>query len=441
MTDDPTVGRNLGVLGIFLGAHVLLALLMRLAPIISTLHALVTVAVGIVVAATRPRRMTAYVIAYIGGAEVLWRMTSAGIAWELGKYEVSIVLAVALLRMPKRRNVTLILGYLGLLLPSALLTVGTLELEDARQQLSFNLSGPVALTLCVIFFSGTRLETADLKKTFFAFIAPVLGIAALAYLSTATAAAIEFARASNIETSGGFGPNQVSAMLGLALLFSILILFERKLPWRARAPLLGIAVILAAQSALTFSRGGIILAFLSTIAAVVYLARDARVRVTIVLLAVLLFGVGKYLVIPRLEAFTAGKLSERYSTVDPSGRSLLAGYDLQIFEANPIMGVGPGVATHMRQELGHAGAAHTEYTRMLAEHGLLGAVAILILVLLGVRTFLGAKTLGSRAYVIAMLIWFVGFLAINAMRLVAPCFLLGLACSIAFSSQLPPRPR
>jgi hypothetical protein len=71
---------------------------------------------------------------------------------------------------------------------------------------------------------------------------------------------------------------------------------------------------------------------------------------------------------------------------------------------------------------------------MAAEHGILGVAALVLLIVLGVKTFLQTRTLMARAFVVAMLIWMALFLAINAMRIAAPAFLLGLACSIAYSS-------
>ena len=96
------------------------------------------------------------------------------------------------------------------------------------------------------------------------------------------------------------------------------------------------------------------------------------------------------------------------------------------------------MAKPLREEMGHIGAAHTEYTRLLSEHGMLGIAAILLLVSLGYRTFRTARDVVARAWVLAMLIWVALFLAVDAMRIVAPSFAFGLACTLAFSSL--PRP-
>ncbi len=427
--------RSLTPLALFAVAHIVLAFVMRSLPVIGLVHAVLCVGVGVFVAARRRLQEVAFVIAYIVGAEVLWRMTHASVFWEFGKYAISLVLMIGLLRVRTRRNQFLAGAYFSMLVPSILLTVLALSFEAARQQISFNMSGPLSLMLCVLFFSNVRIQGEDLRTTMFALLGPVLAIGTLAFYSTTTATDLRFFGDSNSATSGGFGPNQVSAMLGLGLLCSLLLLLERKIRLRVRIPLLGLAVAFATQAALTFSRGGLMMALAGALAAMFYLVRDSRTRATLALLTVLLVSVGKYVVIPRLEVFTAGKLNERYTDLDPSGRTLIASYDLQLFTEHPLLGVGPGVASALREEIGKQGAAHTEFTRLLAEHGLLGILAIVFLVLMGVRTFRSAYTLHARAFVVAMLVWFTLFLLVNAMRLAAPAFVFGLACSIAYASR------
>jgi hypothetical protein len=432
--------QRLRPLAAFVAGHVALALVMRGVPAIATAHAVGCLVLGLGVAARRRIQEVAYVAAYIAGSEVLWRMTHAGVFWEYGKYAISAVVLVALVRIRGGRNRELALLYLCLLLPSVLLTVLALDFDLARQQISFNMSGPLCLTLCVLYFSNVRLSDTDLRATMLALIGPVIGIGTLAYYATTTAVELEFLGDSNSVTSGGFGPNQVSAMLGLGMLFGLLLLLDRRISIRVRVPMLVLVVVFAAQAALTFSRGGLALAFAGVFAAMFYLVRDARTRVTLVVVAILLVSIGKYVVVPRLDDFTSGKLAERYTNLDPSNRGKMASFDLQIFADHPVLGVGPGVASGLRTELGHGGAAHTEYTRLLAEHGALGGLAIVVLLALVIRTFLTARTLQARALVIAMYVWVLLFLLVNAMRLAAPSLIFGLACAVTYAS-LPVRPR
>lgn len=406
---------------------------MRVVPQLATLHAVACVLLGVAVAVFRPPRDIAYVVAYMTGSEVLWRMARADVFHELAKYAVALVLMIGLARIRARRNRLIVLAYFALLLPSVLLTVFAPDI-DAREQISFNLSGPFSLMLCVWFFSSLRLTAADVRAVFFSVIGPLLSISTLVYLSTGAAKELVFKSDSNHATSGGFGPNQVSAVLGLGVLFVLLMLLDGKMRWRARPLLMGLLVLFGVQSALTFSRGGLALAFASALAAMAYLVRDQRRRVTLIVLCGLGFAVANYIIVPRLESFTGGEIADRYSDTSSTGRVKLAGYDLEIFEDHPVFGVGPGRAIALRREMGRLAAAHTEYTRMLAEHGVFGALSMVMLFVLIWRTFRRARTLESRALVVAMLSWFALFFAIYGTRLVAPSFIFGMACTISTSS-------
>jgi O-antigen ligase len=424
----------------FLAAHVVLGLVIRFAPAFATMHAAMCVAAGLVIAAVRPPREVAYVIAYIAGAEVLWRMAHADVFHEGAKYAVSAVILIAMIRMRTRRNRLIAIGYFALLVPSALITWFAPDI-DGRGEISFNLSGPLSITLCVMFFSNLRFTAAEARRMFFALIGPLLAISAFVYISMGRVEQLVFKSDSMHATSGGFGPNQVSAVLGLGVLFALLTLLDRKLRWRMRSLLIALLLLFAVQAALTFSRGGIIMALASTFAAMTYLIRDQRRRITLVVVCGLGFLVANYIIIPQIETFTGGALADRYTDTTSTGRVKIAGFDLQIFEDHPLFGVGPGMANPIRKEMGRLAAAHTEYTRMLAEHGLLGAAALLLLVVLGWRTFRGARTLEARAMVVAMLSWTALFLAIDGTRLVAPALTFGLACAFSYSSLPPKQPQ
>ena len=73
------VRHRLVPLAAFGAAHVVLALVMQALPIVAALHAVSCLVLGLVVAARRRIQETAYVVAYIVGSEVLWRMTRAGV--------------------------------------------------------------------------------------------------------------------------------------------------------------------------------------------------------------------------------------------------------------------------------------------------------------------------------------------------------------------------
>src|SRR5262249_29634617 len=183
---------RLGVLRvlILLALHVPLGLALHHYPGLSTIHAYVVFGLGLYFVATGRLQYVSYTAAYIVGAEVLWRMTHAAIFWEFAKYSVSAILLMAMLRERNIRNPGLPLLYFLLLVPSTILTVENLNGPAARDALSFNLSGPFALTVCTLFFSGRKMSFRQMYELFFFLIAPIVSIASISAFTTFSASKI-----------------------------------------------------------------------------------------------------------------------------------------------------------------------------------------------------------------------------------------------------------
>lgn len=411
----------------FFVGHALLAASMAWARDVATAHALITLGVGLWWAAisNNPERV-AYIVAYITGAEVLWRMTQAQIFWEFGKYSVVIILLVSVLRQGQFRGSMLPLLYFTLLLPSTVMPMANTSAEDLRAHLSFNLSGPLALMICVWYFSQTRLSAMSIKNILLILIAPIIGVGTVALLSITSSSAIRFNSESNYLTSGGFGPNQVSAILGLGALTIFIYLLIEKRGWWLKALLFAAMAAMAAQSALTFSRTGLYNAGISAVAATFYLARDGRTRLKILGVIVIGFLVANYLLLPKLDEFTSGALLTRFRNTSLTGRDTIIRADLQIWSDNPVFGVGPGQATTLRAESYRESSAHTEFSRLVAEHGIFGFLAFLLLIFIGFQNLRRESALHTKAAIVALTCWSFGFMMVTAMRLVAPAALLGL---------------
>ena len=82
----------------YFAAHVLLSLVAQRVVVVSTVWALATLLVGFV-ALSRPRtsERLVVVVAYIVGAELVWRGTHAAVFWEYGKYTLILLLGTAVL--------------------------------------------------------------------------------------------------------------------------------------------------------------------------------------------------------------------------------------------------------------------------------------------------------------------------------------------------------
>ena len=131
---------------------------------------------------------------------------------------------------------------------------------------------------------------------------------------------------------------------------------------------------------------------------------------------------------------TDGLLIKRYNNQDArgrdkatltTGRAQLANIEMQAFLANPLFGVGVGKGKELRAEEGLEGtASHNEVSRLLAEHGSFGILALMILL---IAPLVMRFTDRSNVYTYAFVAFW--FLTINhsAMRIAMPAFVYGLA--------------
>ena len=71
-------------------------------------------------------------------------------------------------------------------------------------------------------------------------------------------------------------------------------------------------------------------------------------------------------------------------------------------------------------------AAHTEITRLLAEHGLFGLIAVLLLMGLAVRAWIKAPDAVARGFVAACVVWSLTEMGHSAMRIAVTAFVFGL---------------
>jgi hypothetical protein len=418
--------------------HIPLALLINQFKPIATVHALVTFAIGLwwVWSGSRYLPRVIYTAAYIVGAEVFWRMSGASIFWEFGKYSISILLLLTMFRMSRFQGALLPGLYFLLLLPSSLMLIPDLGWERSRETFSFNLTGPFALMVCAWFFCNFKLSTKQLQKAMIFMASPCLGIAAIAQYVIQTNKEIRFtSNASNFATSGGFGPNQVSAILGLGALACFLFLIAGKTRWIVKLFALGVMLALVAQSALTFSRGGMYNVVGAIAVASLFVLRDPRTRgkfLPVVLISVVVI---YFVVLPALDGFTGGALSARFQNTDSTNRADIAGSQLEVWAEYPVFGVGPGQARYYAGQV-----AHTEVTRLLAEHGVFGLLAMLAMLLMAALNIKRANTLTNKAIAAAMISWSFLFMVNAGMRLAAPSFAFGLSFLLLLRDENPRKP-
>lgn len=369
-----------------------------------------------------------YVAAYAAGSELVWRMSHAGIPWESAKY-VAILALLASLRRNFRWTAISALAvlYFVLLTPSVLLTLQSSSFHDARIRIAFNLSGPATLMATMVALSCLPLEQFRPLRLLGFFLIPVFGVSSKILLGIARAEEIVFISEASFVTSGGYGPNQVASLLGGAVLACVLVALQTQSRIH-RALFMALAGGILLQGILTFSRGGVysaILALAALLSHVLLRPRQAGRLFPVILAIGLVFW---FVVLPRADDWTGGMLTERFQSLNPARRQELARSDLELFAENPMLGVGPGMAAYRRSDPRILGmAAHTEATRAISEHGVLGILSLLCLLSACSLAYLRAPTPGTRAWVASLAVWALANTMTAAMRLSVVPFGLGLA--------------
>lgn len=383
--------------------------------------------------------------AYIGGMEMILRMSSVGLPYEMAKYSVIILMLCGIIFMRRFSSRSgLLFFYFILQLPSIILLVQSGTLEEARQLAVFNLTGPLCLTLTGIYFLRRKITEQDFTIICKGILLPIAATVGWLFIRTPRLSELEFGFGASSAASG-FGPNQMASILGLGvLLIGMAFLFRIKI---FQNPLfgLGFILVLSYRALLTFSRGGMAAPVLILAGLFLYfLFTERRFQRKLgqqIVIGVILVLAG-YGVFQYINQATNNALYNRYAGISygkqvgvekyTSGRLDILRIDLEIFMDNPFLGIGPGLGRDVRIEYGYYEkvAAHIEFSRLLAEHGILGIVALLILLGLPISEFYKRKTLEGRMILLVGVLFCLFFMLHSATRIALPMYLYGLGLAV-----------
>ena len=410
--------------------HLPLGILLYNSSVAAFLHPAIVMTIGLywAIQKRQPIERVAFVAAYLIGSEVLWRMANAPIFWELGKYGSSLIMIVALFRREHFKIPNSILSYLLFLIPSCFITFAIDDLYWAKDKASFSMSGPICLFASSWFFSHVQLSLPKLKWLMLIITIPLVSVAMTTLFYTLSNPDIEFNTESNLMTSGGFGPNQVSAMLGLGLYATVSAYLLFKNGFKMTVILGILALFFAVQSVLTFSRGGMYAAVGALVIASLFQVDRPGQLIKRLIPVVALAAVFVMVLFPSLDNFTGGKLEERFESVDTTNRADIISSDLDVFWNDPYFGAGVGRSADERYEISqHYALSHTEFSRLLSEHGMLGIFAILSLAIASFFNIKCQKKGIGRALSAGAIAWSCLFMLSAGMRLAAPGFIWGIS--------------
>lgn len=411
--------------------HAPLGIILYSFPLATVIHPLAVLVIGLYFAfENKPESplKVVYAIAYLTGVEVLWRMSNSPVFWEFGKYAIVLIMLVAIAKRGFQKVAVLPLVYFILLVPSCILTLLINDFDQARSQLSSNMSGPLSLFVSCWFFSGLTLNWIQIRRVFFALMIPALSVAVATLFYIANTPEISFNTESNHATSGGFGPNQVSSALGLGAFAALMCLILMNNHHKFKIYFVISTIFLAAQSVLTFSRGGIYNVVGAILIVGVMQVKDFKKALNMAVPLVLITTLFALFVFPLLNNFTGGMLQERFESTDSSNRLEIVESDVQILLENPLLGIGVGEAKYYRKQIFSAAvASHTEFSRLVSEHGLFGVAALIVLFLTTIINFNRQKTNFGKALVIGAVAWSSLYMLNSGMRLAAPALMWGIS--------------
>jgi len=418
-------------------AHIGLGVLLFFLPFLAKIFSFLILIVGLSLILKNGNRNNEviYVSAYMISIEVLMRMTGGMFFNEFAKYSIILFMLLGMFYTSFSRNSIAYWLFLLLLVPGVILSTTSLSLEtDIRKAIAFNISGPVCLAISSIYCYRRVITFKQLNALVVTLALPIISLIVYLFLYTPSVRDVVVGTSSNFETSGGFGPNQVSTILGLGIFafFALFLLYSKsKKLLIIHAVLLFIA---AFRGIVTFSRGGVITAVVMILLLVFAVFRGAKGQAKFKIMVLSVFAFLFSLAIWTYSSYqTRGLIDKRYANEDAigrkkednlGGREQLVKTELQMFLDNPLLGIGVGKNKEYREiATGVQAASHNEITRLMAEHGTLGIMAMLILLFTPLILYLDNK---QHLYLLPFFAFWLLTINHAAMRLAAPAFVYAL---------------
>ena len=415
------------LIGVFAGSHSFI-LVFSLLLLLGLFH---------IILSKKNHNYTIYWCVYAMSLEVLFRMTGGAIFHEYVKY-LCILFFVAgiFIRKLINRDSTNYIIYIFLLLISIIFAQQD-SFNAFRQEVSFNLSGPILLGFASIYLNKKVFSTNQILELLQIALLPIISILVYLFLYTTSVSEITFVSGANFESTGGFGPNQVSTILGFGIfIFLVLLIYKKKITNFLIIDFLFFGFLIF-RELLTFSRGGLITGIFAAII-VIFFYLKSKPNFTINLIRIsfvtLVFG---FSIFNYTSELTNEILTYRYQGKNTFGdskkdissnRIFFANEEINIFLDNPFFGAGIGGSKFIRNEKSyHKGSTHNELTRLLSEHGLIGVFLLIFLITTPLKQIYKSRKFTEFSFSLAF--FFLWILTINhsAMRLAFPSIVYGLS--------------
>ncbi len=331
------------------------------------------------------------------------------IPWELGKYLTILFVVYLAYKQRIRANYLLILA---LFLIIAMLIKGV-----TWKGFFFNATLFLGLLLTQDIFKSIKFNKVQLLRLLQTLLLPLF-----VFLGASVNQVQDFQNRQYELSSSSIldkiPSNQVSTYMGLAFFLSLTLLFYNKgyrTKWTSYiAPASFLLVGL-----LSFSRGGMITAVIGLLVISLGSIISGKLNYVIYLLLFLTISIP---IAQYINGVTDGNLFLRYQgetegtlvgskekTLDTytTGRASIFIGDWETFKTNWLFGVEIGESRHYRED-SELQLSHVELSRVLAEHGLVGAIAFFVLIINGLNRFKKSSISKETKYLL-FAIWIIGF--------------------------------
>lgn len=441
--------------------HILLGVAAQYSPVTVTTYFVLVAILGVVEIWQKRDKgnLTAYYAIYLAGFEIVYRIGKFYLLWELGKYLCIMVLVFGLLFSKRSFKIaTPFIVYMLLLMPGigVALYYGYSDSVYVRKLILQNMSGPICLGIAGVYFFRRQFSQESIIRLLRIGILPSITLVTLLFLGKKISE-ISFATGSNFETSGGFGPNQVSTMLGWGIILLGFAFFQKVHLTINKITDLALLALLAFRGLLTFSRGGMVGALLGLVLCFgipLLFNKEGRKKIGRSLIQFSLVGGLFFFTLVFVNQLTNNYLYYRYIGGTPqeiayasktdntgyylSGRELVAQQEWEAFKDFPFFGTGAGQGTIYRiEKYQFTTSSHLEFTRLIGEHGLFGLFAGLIMLFMPIKHFFKHKNLVTRQWLILFFIISVFTMFHSGMRLAMPAVSFAMAFILIINQQFP----
>jgi len=376
-----------------------------------------------------------YACCYVVGSEVMIRMTGGAVFYEASKYLVIVFSLIGMFYKGFNLKAVSYIIYILFLIPAIYVTLYSIDGGlNLRKAIAFNLSGPICLGVAAIFCFGMNVNKAVLNKLLLNIVLPLITTLVYIVFYNPDVARIARGTSSNFAASGGFGPNQVSTVLGIGMFIMTVRFFYFSKTKTEKILDLFLIALFSFRAISTFSRGGVFTAVFMILAFMFILFRTSnkkfRAKIILSTLIFLILGASTWVY---TTIATNGFIEKRYANQNSvgmvkkdvtTGRGNLFFEEIEEFQDHPFVGVGVGRIKGIRfEKTGIHAASHNEVSRIISEHGIFGILSFLILLLVPLLF-----RMGSRNNVFFFSFYIFWFLTINhsSMRIAAPAFIYAL---------------